>query len=235
MNKIFEQIHDNSVYIVVVLSIILGFIYLNKRKNELGVNSFIVFIVSLLHAVFFLLSCKILVYIEYGIVNRFSNLPEFVIDGGYSFFGNIYIMPIFYSILALILKKDIKKILDIGTPAILISAFCARINCFISGCCLGIEIYNTGLRFPTRLIELLCYTGIFIYILYKQRKNKLILGTAFPIYLIVYGCIRMLEEPFRAQFITDKIHFAFIHCSIAIIFGTILYVYLKTKKKKIQS
>ena len=226
-----DIIKKNSVYIVILLSIILSFIYLSKRKKELGLKSFGILIISILHAAFFLASCKILVNIEYAITHPIHPIPPFSISTGFSFFGNIYIMPIFYIIIALIKRKNIKNVLDIGTPVILISAFCARLNCYFSGCCLGMEIGSTGFRVPTRLIELLCYISIFIIILYKNKKNKLIPGTAFPIYLIIYGIVRMIEEPFRSNFATDIIHFAFIHCSIAIAIGTILYLLLSKKYK----
>ena len=236
MNQLVLFVKQKSIFIVIILSFIFCGLYFIKNRKKINSSIISVIILDILHTIFFLASCKALLYVEYGIVNTFTNLPKININGGYSFYGNLYIMPLFYVIYALITKKDIKKVLDFATPAILISAFCARLNCVISGCCIGRSLFGTNYLFPTREIELITYGIIMLVILYKQSENKLIKGTAFPFYLIVYGIVRAIEEPFRANFKTDTIHFAFIHCTIAIIVGTILYfIFVKQHKNKINN
>ena len=133
MEQIVEFINSNALYLCIILSVVLHFLMLNRRKKELKINSFWIF----------------------------------------SFFGTVYFAPIFYICVALILKLDVKKVLDISTPAVLISAFCCRLNCMFEGCCTGIEILNTGIKVPTREIELSCYLAILMLIIYKEKRNTL--------------------------------------------------------------
>ena len=117
----------------------------------------------------------------------------------------------------------------------MISCFCCRLNCLFAGCCGGIEIKNTGINVPTREIELVCYLLIFILVLYKERKNTLIPGTAYPLFFIIYGLVRLIEEPFREAFAEATIHFAIIHSTISIIIGGILYLAFLAEHKKEKS
>ena len=160
-------------------------------------------------------------YVEYGISNRTFDFSNKYI--GYSFFGNIYIMPILYLVYALITKRKISKMFDVATPAILISAFCARLNCVINGCCEGAKILGTNFLFPTRELEIICYITIFLIVVLKLNKGTLKPVTAYPIYMIIYWFTIIFEFPLRLNFATDKIHFAFIHCPVVIIIGFMLY------------
>lgn len=222
-----EFVGKYSLYICILCSIITVYMYYYIRRKKLEINFIQLISLPVLHTLAFLLGCKLLAYIERMISNPQS---EYTI--GFSFYGSIYLMPLFYILLGFIFKKEPKKFLDYGTPAILISSFWARMNCVISGCCIGKFIGSTGIRVPTRLIELLCYIFIFGLILYKDKKGKLKTGIAFPLYLIIYGIVRMIEEPFRDNFSTDVIHFGLIHSSIAIIIGIISYTLFMRKNSK---
>lgn len=172
MKQIVEFINSNALYLCIILSVALHFLMLNRRKKELKINSFWIFMISILCNVMCILASKLLYYLEYAISNN-GNLPRVIFDTGFSFFGTVYFAPIFYICVALILKLDVKKVLDISTPAVLISSFCCRLNCMFEGCCTGIEILNTGINVPTREIELSCYLAILMLIIYKEKRNTL--------------------------------------------------------------
>ena len=222
-----EFVGKYSVHICVLCSIITVYMYYYVRRKKLEISFIQLISLPILHTLIFLVGCKLLAYIERMISN-----PESEYTIGFSFYGSIYLMPLFYILISYIFKKEPKKFLDSGTPAILISSFWARMNCVISGCCIGKYIGSTGIRVPTRLIELLCYIFIFGLILYKDKKGKLKTGTAFSLYLIIYGIVRLIEEPFRDNFSTDIIHFGLIHSTIAVIIGILSYIILTRKTSK---
>lgn len=236
MEAISMFIKNYSVYIVILLSITLCFIYFFKRKRELTNHIGILILLAILNTILGVLACKVMYFIEYFIGHDFLKIPDFHLESGFSFFGSVYFMPVYYIVLAKILKKDIKQILNIGMPAVLISSFCARLNCVIHGCCGGIVIGTTGWEAPTRLIELTCYLVIFIYILWKERKGTLKPGMALPIYYMIYGIVRIFEEPLRINFMKDSIHFGWLHSGIILIIGIFLYgiFYNNTKKSMIR-
>ena len=239
MERFISFINSYSVYFCISLSVILHFLILNRKKKDLKINSLCIFIISILCNAICILASKLLYYLEFAISNN-GILPKIIFDAGFSFFGTVYFAPIFYTVTALILKLNVKKVLDIATPAVLISSFCCRLNCMFAGCCTGIEILNTGIKVPTREIELACYLSIFILLIYKDHKNILKLGTAYPIYLIIYGIVRMIEEPFRLAFKNSNIHFALIHSTASIAVGGLMYwiftrksnIYKETSKNK---
>lgn len=234
MEPIIYFVKKYSVYIVILLSIFLCFIYFLKRKNKLNLNIFIIFLISILNTILGVLACKAMYFLEYYIGHNLMKTPNFHLTSGFSFFGSVYLMPLFYVAVAKILKKDVKEMLNIGVPAILISSFCARLNCVIHGCCGGIAIGTAGWYFPTRLVELICYISIFIIIIYKNKKGTLKPGMALPIYYMIYGVVRVIEEPLRLNFKTDSIHFGLFHSQIVAIIGIITYwtFFIQSKKQK---
>lgn len=232
MEEISVFIKDYSVYIVILLSITLCFLYFLKRKKELTNHIGVLVLLAILNTILGVLACKVMYFIEYYIGHDFLKIPDFHLESGFSFFGSVYFMPVYYIVLAKILKKDIKQILNIGMPAVLISSFCARLNCVIHGCCGGIAIGTNGWTVPTRLIELTCYVCIFIIILYKEKKNTLQPGMALPIYYMIYGIVRALEEPFRLKYRTNSIHFGLIHSELIVMIGIVCYILFYKKNKK---
>lgn len=229
MRVIIRFIKGKSIYICLLLSMFFCFIYFLKNREKFNKKTISLLLLAVIHTFAFMISCKIMYYIEYAIGHSLLKIPEIKFESGFSFFGNIYIMPIFYILIALIFRQKIGAMINFGVPAILISSFFARLNCVITGCCLGKYILGTSFRVPTRLIELLCYIGIFILLLYLNKKEKLKSAMALPIYYLIYGTVRLIEEPLRYNYALDTIHFGTIHSIIAICLGIIIYLLIRKR------
>lgn len=79
-----------------------------------------------------------------------------------------------------------------------------RIGCWLSGCCLGVEMDGfpgmCGLdgvrRFPAPLVEMLFHLGAGLTLLILLRRKQLV-GRLFAVYLVAYGAFRFGSEFWR--------------------------------------
>lgn len=148
--------------------------------------------------------------------NRIKSIKQFIdifiyIFGGQVFYGGLIgglLTACFY------MKKkkcDSKLYFDIGAFTIPLFHFFARIGCFLSGCCYGVEshigfkykhsiveIANGVNRFPIQLVESLFNLMLFafMYKLYKKEKLK---GCLIYLYLSLYAIARFIFEFFRGD------------------------------------
>ena len=196
-------------------------IKLIKKKNE-DVNEFL--IVMLISAIGLFLGGHIL----YGITNinylfklivnfgKLTSFKEFIdifmyIFGGSVFYGGLIGMLITEYICVKKRKRDYKLYFDITAISIPLFHMFARIGCFLSGCCFGIEskigftfkhsmveLANGVNRFPIQLVESFYNFILFIilFIMYKKNKFK---GKLINIYLILYPIGRFIFELFRGD------------------------------------
>ena len=148
--------------------------------------------------------------------NKLTSFKEFIdvflfIFGGTVFYGGLIGLLITEYIYIHKKNLDSKVYFDITAVAIPLFHFFARIGCFLSGCCYGIESHigftyknaivelaNGVKRFPIQLIEssynLILF--IFLYLLYKKNKFK---GKLIYLYLILYPIGRFIFEFFRGD------------------------------------
>jgi len=148
--------------------------------------------------------------------NRITSIKQFIdlfiyIFGGQVFYGGL-IGGLITAYLYMKKKKyNMKLYFDIGAFTTPLFHFFARIGCFLSGCCYGLESHigfmykhaivdeaNGVNRFPIQLVEsfynLLLF--IFIYLLYKKNKLK---GNLIYLYLSLYAIARFIIEFFRGD------------------------------------
>ena len=79
----------------------------------------------------------------------------------------------------------------------------ARIGCFLSGCCYGIEssfglTYGGTVRFPVQLLESLC-NFIIAAVIFAVLKKGLLRGRVFYLYLAIYAFVRFFDEFLRGD------------------------------------
>ena len=178
---------------------------------------------SVLHTVLGVLSVKVFALFETG---NFSNM---------SLFGGVFFMPLFYWGVAKLAKQKAADVFDVFTICLVFTLMCARLNCMISGCCLGAHIPIEGLthlRFPTRELEL-----IFYVILLSRLWRKVLSGSArgmiYPIYMIAYGIFRFVTETLRVSNRTDSIlHISHLWALLSLGIGISIYGELRKKEKK---
>lgn len=197
--------------------------WLHRCRERLQLRWLSVLLLSVLHTVLGVLSVKVFALFETG---DFSNM---------SLFGGVFFMPLFYWGVAKLAKQKTADVFDVFTICIMFTLMCARLNCIVSGCCLGTHIPIEGLthlRFPTRELEL-----IFYVILLSRLWRKVLSGSArgmiYPIYMIAYGIFRFVIETLRVSSRADSIlHISHLWALLSLGIGISIYGELRKKEKK---
>jgi len=113
--------------------------------------------------------------------------------GGTSFYGAVFFVPVLFTLAAKLLRESYSDLLDICAPAECIMLVIMKIQCQISGCCAGREIYlpwnQAYVQFPSQIAELLNGLAIFAILMWlaKRGKNR---GNLYYWYMILYGVTR---------------------------------------------
>lgn len=212
--------------ILLAVATVINFVWLFFNRKDLKMNIPILIVFSLLHSIIGVLFVVIFAYIEAGF--------DFEAIGNMSLYGGVFFMPIVYLLYALIRKVSIGRAFDIFTISIVSTLFFARINCIISGCCRGILIGDTGIRVPTRELELLFYALFVIFTLTKIYKNESNCYM-YPIYMFSYGVFRFIIEFLREADGESIFHMGHIWSIISIVIGLGFILgmkYLRGKKNE---
>lgn len=104
--------------------------------------------------------------------------------------------PILFLVGSAATKRDPKMVTDIFSVQILIAYFFGRTACIFQGCCLGVYIPGTQIRWPLREVELI-FVAVFIFFLAKKAYKRRFDGKSFPLFLSVYGVFRFFLEFLR--------------------------------------
>ena len=186
---------DHALILLLGCGTLFNVYWLHRCRERLHLRWLSVLLLSVLHTVLGVLSVKVFALFETG---NFSNM---------SLFGGVFFMPLFYWGVAKLAKQKAADVFDVFTICLVFTLMCARLNCMISGCCLGAHIPIEGLthlRFPTRELELLFYV-----LLLSRLWRKVVTGSArgmiYPIYMITYGIFRFVTETLRFSDRTDSI------------------------------
>ena len=214
---------DHALILLLGCGTLFNVYWLHRCRERLHLRWLSVLLLSVLHTVLGVLSVKVFALFETG---NFSNM---------SLFGGVFFMPLFYWGVAKLAKQKTADVFDVFTICLVFTLMCARLNCMISGCCLGAHIPIEGLThlcFPTREMELLFYV-----ILLSQLWRKVLSGSArgmiYPIYMIAYGIFRFVTETLRFSDRTDSIlHVSHLWALLSLGIGISIYGELRKKEKK---
>ena len=214
---------DHALILLLGCGTLFNVYWLHRCRERLHLRWLSVLLLSVLHTVLGVLSVKVFALFETG---NFSNM---------SLFGGVFFMPLFYWGVAKLAKQKTADVFDVFTICLVFTLMCARLNCMISGCCLGAHIPIEGLthlRFPTREMEL-----IFYVILLSRLWRKVLSGSArgmiYPIYMISYGIFRFVTETLRVSNRTDSIlHISHLWALLSLGIGISIYGELRKKEKK---
>lgn len=150
--------------------------------------------------------------------------------GVQSLFGGVFFMPVAYGLWAKITKRDYKTVFDVFTVCLVFTLLCARINCLLSGCCLGKMIPGLdGIRWPTREFELLFYVILMIIIVPKVLGNKN-RGEIYPMYMMAYGLFRFVNEMLRSG--NGLFHLSHVWAFLSFVIGAGFWFELRSKGKR---
>ena len=214
---------DHALILLLGCGTLFNVYWLHRCRERLHLRWLSVLLLSVLHTVLGVLSVKVFALFETG---NFSNM---------SLFGGVFFMPLFYWGVAKLAKQKTADVFDVFTICLVFTLMCARLNCMISGCCLGAHIPIEGLthlRFPTRELEL-----IFYVLLLSRLWRKVLSGSArgmiYPIYMISYGIFRFVTETLRFSDRTDSIlHVSHLWAMLSLGIGISIYGELRKKEKK---
>lgn len=214
---------DHSLILLLGCGTLFNVYWLHRCRDRLHLRWLPVLLLSVLHTVLGVLSVKVFALFETG---NFSNM---------SLFGGVFFMPLFYWGVAKLAKQKTADVFDVFTICLVFTLMCARLNCIISGCCLGAHIPIEGLthlRFPTRELELLFYV-LLLSRLWRKVVTGSARGTIYPIYMISYGIFRLVTETLRFSDRTDSIlHVSHLWALLSLGIGMSIYGELQKKEKK---
>lgn len=214
---------DHALILLLGCGTLFNVYWLHRCRERLHLRWLSVLLLSVLHTVLGVLSVKVFALFETG---DFSNM---------SLFGGVFFMPLFYWGVAKLAKQKTADVFDVFTICLVFTLMCARLNCIISGCCLGAHIPIEGLthlRFPTRELELLFYV-ILLSRLWRKVLNRSARGMIYPIYMISYGIFRFVTEMLRFSDRTDSIlHISHLWALLSLGIGISIYGELQKKEKK---
>lgn len=214
---------DRALFILLGCGTLFNVYWLHRCRERLHLRWLSVLLLSVLHTVLGVLSVKVFALFETG---NFSNM---------SLFGGVFFMPLFYWGVAKLAKQKAADVFDVFTICLVFTLMCARLNCIISGCCLGAHIPIEGLthlRFPTRELELLFYV-LLLSRLWRKVLSGSARGMIYPIYMIAYGIFRFVTETLRFSDRTDSIlHVSHLWALLSLGIGISIYGELRKKEKK---
>lgn len=214
---------DHALILLLSCGTLFNVYWLHRCRERLHLRWLSVLLLSVLHTVLGVLSVKVFALFETG---NFSNM---------SLFGGVFFMPLFYWGVAKLAKQKAADVFDVFTICLVFTLMCARLNCMISGCCLGAHIPIEGLthlRFPTRELELLFYV-LLLSRLWRKVLSGSARGMIYPIYMISYGIFRLVTETLRFSDRTDSIlHVSHLWALLSLGIGISIYGELQKKEKK---
>lgn len=214
---------DHALILLLGCGTLFNVYWLHRCRERLHLRWLSVLLLSVLHTVLGVLSVKVFALFETG---NFSNM---------SLFGGVFFMPLFYWGVAKLAKLKTADVFDVFTICLVFTLMCARLNCMISGCCLGAHIPIEGLthlRFPTRELELLFYV-LLLSRLWRKVLSGSARGMIYPIYMISYGIFRFVTETLRFSDRTNSIlHVSHLWALLSLGIGISIYGELQKKEKK---
>ena len=160
-------------------------------------------------------------------------------------FGAVIFTP-FLILLFPIKHKDWSRILDLLAPGILLILACAKLGCFVNGCCRGIVcsfgvryLNETEKNFPVQLFEFITMLLVLLFTqLYIRKSTKFVSGTAYPITFASYSVTRFFWEFLRFYNPPDLRHIIFgmtfwqFCCLLTLIVCLAIVAFLRLRQQK---
>lgn len=120
-------------------------------------------------------------------------------------FGAVIFTPLFMTVASFIFRQDWRRVIDMLTPGIFIILACAKLGCFLFGCCHGIEcsfgVMSPKINvtvFPIQIVEVffMCFIIAFSF-WYALKSKRYVKGAVYPATSILYCFMRFFAEFLR--------------------------------------
>ncbi len=218
-----DFILEHSLWFLLLIGTGFTLYWLMRHREMLRVSLGSALLLGILHTLVGVLCVKVFAVME---------TLDFSQVGSMSLFGAVFFLPVLYWLGAKLFKRKASLVFDVFTPCMVFTLLCARVNCLLSGCCLGALIPGTeGWRYPTRELEILFYIVLLIYF-WRQDKKLEVQGALYPFYMMVYGAFRFLVEFFRNAQTDSLLHISHLWAVIAFLVGVTVYLELRAPKGK---
>ena len=148
--------------------------------------------------------------------------------GNTSLFGGVFFMPLLYLAGAKLTKRKAADVCDAFTGCMILMVMCARVNCILSGCCTGLRIPGTQMRFPTRETEVIYYVVMLLLLIPRVKKDERP-GSIYPLYMATYGAFRFINEFFRTSSSETLFHLSHVWAAIAFAAGFSIYIEINAR------
>lgn len=184
-----------------------------------------------------LLKCALLA-VSFGIVGIPSVKIMYYLENGdfsgLSFFGAVFFAPILILPFAHFLRIRYSNAMDLLVAGGIVMNGIFKINCYVSGCCVGRVLFynNSGIpvRFPSQLIEMAVSFALCILMVMFIRK-RLYSGAIYPLFLVVYGVLRFVLNFMReGENVLVGLKVGNVWSLIAVIIGTTWLLIYNLKK-----
>lgn len=149
--------------------------------------------------------------------------------GSMSLFGAVFFLPLCYALGARLSRRKAGAVFDVFAVPMVFTLACARVNCLISGCCYGLPIPGTALRWPTREAELVFYALILAWMLLRTRRADPG-GKLYPVYMAAYGLFRFVTEFFRHSEAGGLLHLSHLWAVLCCITGLSIWMELNRRE-----
>ncbi len=232
--------------IILAVSFLLGFFYINHRAHEYNLNSDETSTIITFSSVCAII-CARIYYVIFYPGDFYKNHPEkifMISEGGIAIYGAIIGGAVAVLIMAKILKKNAFQVLDVMSLGLVVGQCIGRWGNFVNQEAFGTETNlpwamaseNTLFKtvHPCFLYESLGCLLIFLILhFYSQKKRKS--GNIFLIYTMLYAALRIAIESLRTDSLILPRTFIKISQLVAIllfIFSATIFLYKKSSSSK---
>lgn len=177
-----------------------------------------------------------------AIIGTASTHFWFFIENGYffgiSFYGSVFIVPIFFFLGARMFREKASDLLDIITPGMCTMLAVMKVSCLLSGCCGGRDVcmFGSCFVFPSQIAELVNALVLMLIMLILAATKKY-RGKLYPLFMVLYGVTRFVLNIFRRETVN---HTGFlppwgaIWSIVSIIIGIVWLSAIKKNSSKVQ-
>ena len=203
--------HSSSLLLLLSLAAAMTVVWLWLNRKRLRISPWAILPLSLTHVVFGVACVRLFAVLEGAEA------------GAQSLFGAVFFMPLAYWLAARLFHRKAADVFDVLAVCMIFTLLCARVNCLLSGCCLGRPVsFAPTLRWPTRELELVYYL-VFLTLVIPRVLRGESHGQIYPLYMLSYGILRFFVEFFRVSSTKTLFHLSHLWAVLALCLGLGFY------------
>lgn len=223
MSSISDWMSGHSLLLLLSAGTLFSFLWLMQFRGRLNMKWYAALPIAICHTLVGVICVKAFAFMETGFDS--DSL------GNMSLFGGVFFMPLLYLAGAKLTKRKAADVCDAFTGCMILMVMCARVNCILSGCCTGLRIPGTQMRFPTRETEVIYYVVMLLLLIPRVKKDERP-GSIYPLYMATYGVFRFINEFFRTSSSETLFHLSHVWAAIAFVVGLSIYAETKARNSK---